>query len=352
MKLVTKISIITALLAVSATESEAEACTRVVYVGNDNQVITGRTLDWVADIPVNIYVMPQGMNRVGFDTPNTINWTSKYGSVVTVGYDMGVSEGMNEKGLVCNLLYLPGTIYSLPGDTRPEMGTAVWAQYVLDNFATVSEAVEQLSKDVFRIAAPQMPGGNSTTIHMAISDITGNNAIIEYIDGKISIHEGKDYTVLTNAPPFDQQLAINEYWQNIGGLHMLPGTNRSSDRFARGYFYINAIPRDANRQMALGGVFGVVRNVSVPLGISVPEQPEISSTRWRSVSDQKELVYFFETTLSPGVIWIDLKKFDLTPNAPVMKLDLMHGTQDLVGDVRNDFIQSTPFTPLFSLPSK
>lgn len=351
MKLVTKITLIATIAIVSTNAREADACTRVVYAGNDNQIITGRTLDWVSDIPVNIYIMPQGMNRIGYDSPNTIKWTSKYGSVVTVGYDIGVSEGMNEKGLVCNLLYLPGTIYSLPGDTRPEMGTAVWAQYVLDNFATVSEAVAQLSKDEFRIAAPQMPGGNSTTIHMAISDTTGNNAIIEYIDGKISIHEGKDYTVLTNAPPFDQQLAINEYWQNIGGLHMLPGTNRSSDRFARGYFYINAIPRDANRQMALGGVFGVVRNVSVPLGISIPGQPEISSTQWRSVSDQKERVYFFETTLSPGVIWVDMKKFDMTPGSPVMKLDLMHGTNDLVGDVFNNFVQSPPFTPLFSLPT-
>ena len=129
---------------------------------------------------------------------------------------------MNEKGLVASLLYLPETVYSQPGDTRPIMGISIWAQYVLDNFATVSEAVEDLQKDAFRIDAPSMPNGSASTLHMAITDTTGNSAIIEYLDGKISIHEGRQYRVLTNSPSYDKQLAINEYWQNIGGLVMLP----------------------------------------------------------------------------------------------------------------------------------
>ena len=28
----------------------------------------------------------------------------------------------------------------------------------------------------------------------------------------------------------------------VGGLHMLPGTNRAADRFARASFYVHAIP--------------------------------------------------------------------------------------------------------------
>ena len=351
MNLVTKISVLSVAALIGSAPLDADACTRVVYIGDSGIVITGRTLDWKENIGTNLYVMPRGMERAGYDDNNTIKWTSRYGSVVAVGYDMGVSEGMNEKGLVCNLLYLPGTVYSLPGDNRPAMSTSVWAQYVLDNFATTAEAVNELKKDAFRIDAPAMPGGNSTTLHMAISDTTGNSAIIEYIDGKISIHEGKEYQVLTNAPTYDDQLAINDYWQGVGGMHMLPGTNRSSDRFARGYFYINAIPKNANRQMALGGVFGVVRNVSVPLGISVPEQPEISSTRWRSVADQQNKIYFFETTLSPSVIWVDLSKMDLRKGAAVKKLDLLN-TPDYPysGEVNDRMVTSKPFTPMYHIP--
>lgn len=34
-----------------------EACTRAVYIGPDQMVITGRTMDWKEDIMTNIYVL-------------------------------------------------------------------------------------------------------------------------------------------------------------------------------------------------------------------------------------------------------------------------------------------------------
>ena len=61
---------------------------------------------------------------------------------------------------------------------------------MLDNFATVSEAVEELKKQTFRIDAPDMPNGSASTLHMAITDETGNSAVLEYIDGNLIIHEG------------------------------------------------------------------------------------------------------------------------------------------------------------------
>lgn len=337
------------VLAVAIAAPRADACTRVVYLGDDGNIITGRTLDWKEEIATNLYVMPRGMTRAGYDVADsTLTWTSVYGSVVAVGYDMGVSEGMNERGLVCNLLYLPGTTYSLPsGDTRVYMSSSVWAQYVLDNFATVSEAVLSLQQDLFRINAPSMPGGSSTTLHMAISDRTGNSAIIEYVDGKLNIYEGEQYQVLTNAPPYPQQLAVAKYWLEVGGMHMLPGTNRSYDRFARASFYINAIPKNATPAMALAGVFGVLFNCSVPVGISVPEQPEISSTRWRTVADQKRLVYYYGTTLNPSIMWVDLNEFELQPGAPVMKLDIMNAKKPYLGNVIHDMKPSPAFKPLF-----
>lgn len=86
-------------------------------------------------------------------------------------------------------------------------------------------------------------GGPESTLHLAITDETGNTAVLEYLDGKLSIHEGKEYRVMTNSPRYEQQLAINDYWKEIGGLQMLPGTNRASDRFVRASFYIHAIPK-------------------------------------------------------------------------------------------------------------
>ena len=321
-----------------------------VYIGPEQMVITGRTMDWKEDIMSNIYVFPRGMKRAGYNKGETVNWTSKYGSVIATGYDIGTCDGINEKGLVASLLFLPESVYSLPGDTRPVMGISIWTQYVLDNFATVHEAVEELKKETFRIDAPRMPNnGPESTLHLAITDETGNTAILEYLDGKLNIHERKEYRVMTNSPRYEEQLAINRYWEEIGGLVMLPGTNRASDRFVRASFYIKAIPQTSDAKIAVPSVLSVMRNVSVPLGINTPDKPHISSTRWRSISDQKNKVYYFESTLTPNLFWLDLKKIDFSPSAKVKKLPLSNG-EIYAGDAIKDLRDSKPFDFLFQTP--
>ena len=328
---------------------QAEACTRAVYLGPDGMTATGRTMDWREDPLTNLYIFPRGTARRGANTDNTVFWTSKYGTLSAAGYDIGITDGMNEAGLVANLLFLPESVYERPGDTRPVMGLSIWTQYVLDNFATVSEAVEELKKQTFRIDAPDMPNGSASTLHMAITDETGNSAVLEYIDGNLIIHEGKEYQVMTNSPRYDLQLAVNDYWKEVGGLNMLPGTNRSSDRFVRASFYIHAIPQTSDAKIAVPSVLSVMRNVSVPFGITTLDKPYISSTRWRSVSDQKNRVYYFESTLTPNLFWIDLHKVDFSPNASIKKLSLTHG-EVYAGDVVKDFKDSRSFTFMFELP--
>lgn len=331
--------------------SAAEPCTRAVYLGPNNMTVTGRTMDWRDEMPTNLWLLPRGIQRVSYDRGPHLSWTSKYGSIAAVSYDIGTSEGMNEKGLVAQLLYLTESRYDRPGtDNRPVMGMSIWCQWVLDNFATVSEAVAEMRKDSFRIDAPAMPGGQASTMHMALSDSTGNSAIIEYLDGKITIHEGHQYQVLTNSPPYDRQLAVLDYWKPIGGLNMLPGTNKSSDRFVRASFYINAVEQSSDPKTAVAAVFSVMRAVSVPLGISVSDHPNNSSTRWRSVSDQKNRIYYFETTLAPAILWVDLQAADLKPGAPVKKLTLTGG-QEYAGDATAKFAETKPFTFLFEIPA-
>lgn len=328
---------------------KAEACTRAVYIGTDNMVVTGRTMDWKEDIMSNIYVFPRGVARAGYNKGETVKWTSKYGSVLATGYDIGTCDGMNEKGLVASLLFLPESVYDRPNDNRPVMGISIWTQYVLDNFATVHEAVEELKKETFRIDAPRMPNGSASTLHMAITDEEGNTAVLEYLDGTLSIHEGKEFQVMTNSPRYDYQLAINDYWKEVGGLQMLPGTNRSSDRFVRASFYINAIPKTSDAQTAVASVLSVMRNVSVPFGITTPDKPYISSTRWRSVADQKNKVYYFDSVLTPNLFWLDLKKIDFSPKAGIKKLTLTNG-EIYAGDAVKDLKDSKSFVFLFQTP--
>lgn len=154
---------------------------------------------------------------------------------------------------------------------------------------------------------------------------------------------------MTNSPRYDLQLAVNDYWKEVGGLQMLPGTNRSSDRFVRASFYVHAIPQTADPKIAVPSVLSIMRNVSVPFGISTPDKPHISSTRWRSVSDQKDRVYYFESTLTPNLFWIDLKKVDFSPKVGVKKLTLTNG-EIYAGEANKDFKESKGFNFLFRLP--
>lgn len=80
-----------------------EACTRVVYLGANDQVITARSMDWKVDVGTNLWIFPRGMDRSGEAGPNSVKWKSKYGSVISSGYDISTTDGMNEAGLVATM---------------------------------------------------------------------------------------------------------------------------------------------------------------------------------------------------------------------------------------------------------
>jgi choloylglycine hydrolase len=245
---------------------------------------------------------------------------------------------------VANLLYLAESEYVKPSlnDKRQPLSISVWAQYILDNYGTVAEAVSDIQKEPFYVVTMMTPDGHAGTVHLAISDSSGDSAIFEYIGGKLVIHHGRQYQVMTNSPIYDQQLALNAYWQQIGGTTFLPGTNRAADRFVRASFYINTIPKTANDREAIAGTFSVIRNLSVPLGISTPGQPNIASTLWRTVSDQKNKRYFFESVRSPNVFWVNLADMDFAPGSPTKKLTLTEGAI-FAGNAAAQFQPATPF---------
>lgn len=350
------------LAAMTALSGAALACTRTLYVGADNTVITGRNMDWKEDMASNLWVFPAGLKRDGAAGPKSIAWTSKYGSVVVSGYEVGSTDGLNERGLVANLLYLAESEYPKSVEGRPYLSIAAWVQYVLDNFGTVAETVTALRAEPYNILAPSLPNGVPAALHLSISDATGDSAIFEYIEGKLVIHHGKQYSVMTNSPSYEKQIALNEYWKEIGGLTFLPGTNRAADRFARASFLLNSIPKSLDKNyiqgvpqqsyanQAVAGVLSVQRAVSVPLGISTPDQPNISSTIWRTASDQKNLIYYFDSATRPNTFWVPLAKLDLKPGASVKKLTIQNG-EVYSGDVSDKFKNAEPFKFLPASPN-
>ncbi len=334
----------------------AIACTRAMYVGPDNVVVTGRNMDWSENMDANLWSIPRGTAHDGAAGKNSIKWVSKYGSVVATAYDIAAADGMNEKGLVANTLYLANAQWGNVG-SKPTLSVSLWAQYALDNFATVAEAVIALRAEPFRIGAPNLPNGAPASVHLSLSDPTGDSAIFEYLAGVLVIHHGKQFQVMTNEPSYDNQLAINSYWTDVGGLNFLPGSFSPSDRFARASFMVGALPTAISKAYAPAlpdqtletqaslGVLGVMRAVSVPLGEGVPGKPNISTTLWRSVSDHKNKVYYFDSATSPSAFWVDLKQLDFAAGAGVKKLT-MTGGKTYSGNATALFANATLFKPL------
>jgi choloylglycine hydrolase len=80
------IAIITIGTLIAVPCDQSMACTRTLYVGEDNTVITGRNMDWKEDMASNLWIFPAGMERNGAAGPRSIEWTSRYGSVIVSGY--------------------------------------------------------------------------------------------------------------------------------------------------------------------------------------------------------------------------------------------------------------------------
>jgi choloylglycine hydrolase len=326
------------------THFSGQACTRVLYQTATGKFIVGRNMDW-SDLTMasDFWIFPRGMSKDGGVGSGSIGWTSKYGSLIISIYEAATVDGINEKGLVGNVLYLAESDYG-DSTTRNQslLSVGAWLQYILDNYQTVEEVVNAMAEDPLTIVTTKLPNGVAASGHLALADPSGDSAILEYLEGKLKIHHGKHTTIMTNSPPFDQQLAIMAYWDIIGGNNFLPGTIHAADRFVRASYNLKSSPKFSDERSAVASVFSQMRSVGVPFGMSEPEHPNIASTLWRSIIDLQGKRYYFDSVINPSVIWVDLERLDFSPGVKVKKLELSK-ISDTGGEVSSRFQPAVPF---------
>ncbi len=315
-------------------------CTRVLWNTNQIAVLTARTMDWATTTDPMLLVFPRGVKRNGgrlgpvdFIKDNPAKWTAKYGSIVTAMYGLGSADGMNEKGLAAHLLFLRTTDFGPRDPGKPGLHAGLWAQFLLDRAATVEEALEL--QDTIQIVMVEARG-RQATVHLALEDASGDSAIIEYVGGKLTVHHGREYRIMTNDPAYDEQLALlaQQDFSNPSSQMPLPGNVNPVDRFQRASYYAALLPEPKNEREAVAGVMAIVRNCSVPFGAPYHDFG-IYNTEYRTVTDSTNKRYFFELATSPNVIWADLSKFDFKHGAPVMSLN--PDNIKLAGDVSSKF---------------
>jgi choloylglycine hydrolase len=322
----------------ATTESYARAgvtlCTRVLWNDNSVAVLAGRTADWFkapgprgASDP-KLHVMPRGLRKSGAMEGNEVvvsqnpaTWTSRHGSVVVANYNSVVVDGMNEKGLAAHALALDVTNYGPRDVARPGISMTLVVPYILDNAATVVEALALLP-GIQPVAVPMM--GYSTGLSFSIEDRLGDSAVVEYINGAEVIRHGRQYRVVTNTKlDIAEGLLTNYDFTNPTNAVTIPGNTNSDDRFVRASWYSNLLSRvtPRNRLEAKAALMSVMRNVSDPIGAPGSRPGVVHETDWRTLSDLTNRVYVFENPRTLTSLRTDLSRLDFRRGSGVRTID-------------------------------
>ncbi len=306
--------------------TQANACSRVTYTSKDGSVVTGRTMDWFKPDEVQFVLSPKGIEYSGLGS-NPLKWSSKYASLAVTSYGF-VNSGINEERLAVDVLYLETSNY---GDLQPEEKTVtseMVTRFLLDNFSSAQEVADYFENEKFRVVLDEERAkllGAPINIHYIVTDKTGDNVIIEYIDGKAKIHHQKGRIVFTNDPEYDKMLAIRDYFKEAGIEGSMPGSSLSQARFVYLTGWLDQmvnnpfpeikteIPGYTFADQTSAMVLSLMRGVSTPYGLVFDtEHLNNTSTLWRTISDVKNGVFYFDSALLPLTFKVDLKQVDFT----------------------------------------
>ncbi|MGI9275302.1 MAG: linear amide C-N hydrolase [Endozoicomonas sp.] len=229
-KLLLAASVATVLTGITDT---ASACTRVLWETQDHGVFVGRTMDWLEPNHPTIDVRAKGQSYRGYDGDNALEWTSKYSSIGVSLYGVGLVDGFNETGFSANALFLDEEAPGEKDNNKKQVQNARLIAYLLDSFATVEEALENI--DSLQVQQFEH-NGIAMKGHYSLQDASGDSAILQFIDGKWQVYHGKEYTVMTNSPTYQEHL---DNWEaakpktesDYRGTFELPGNVSSDQRF-------------------------------------------------------------------------------------------------------------------------
>ena len=296
----------------------AFACSTFLLAKN-GQYVFGRNYDWVSGNGM-VVVNARGVQKTSLvmEGEKAATWTAKCGSITFNQYGKDFPHGgINEKGLVVELMWLDGTAYPAR-DNRAAMNELQWIQYQLDNFATVDEVIA--SNKTIRISDK-----DAVPLHYLVADASGKAATIEFIAGQMVVHKGTDlrFPVLTNTP-------YAEALQQVTTKGNASFDNNSVNRFATACRMVQGFQQTPSAAKPVDYAFTILDKIA-----------QGSFTKWRIVYDITAREIHFSTGGQRKTI--ALKSFDFSCSGPTLFLNINSNNK---GDV------TAAFTPLTSAINK
>lgn len=293
----------------------AFACT-TFCLKSKGEMLFGRNYDWQIGDGL-IFVNKRGVQKVSTVAAdsNPVKWTSRYGSVTFNQYGReNPMGGMNEAGLVIELMWLDETEYPKP-DARPGIDVLEWIQRNLDTAESVSEVLKN---------AENMRIKSQVKIHYLINDKDGNSATVEFLNGRMIAHAGDKlpYSALAN-DTYDKSV---NYLKTAQPEQVK--TSSSFDRFTRAAESAKEFAaKPKSEQEAVDYAFAVLNDVA-----------QKGYTQWSIVYDQKRGKIYFRTKDNSSIKNIDAKAFDYSCATQVKMFDINSADS---GDVTGKFTDYT-----------
>lgn len=293
------------------------SCT-TFFLHKHGQLAFGRNYDWVSETGMLCSNL-RGLSKKSIKMPegSSANWVSKYGSITFNQYGKEFPNGgMNEMGLVVEMMWLDGSQYPKP-DKRPSMFVLQWIQYQLDNCASVKDVIATNKK--IRISQQ----GNAP-VHYLIADASGDAATIEFLAGRLVVHRGSNLPlpVLANtAYATSARLADVEISED---KDKLPQSHSFSDnsvrRFAHACSMVKKYQQSDVNSPIVDYSFQILDRVS---------QPEF--TKWSIVYDLNNKTVYFKSASFRDVKSVAFSDVDLSCNAKAVSFDMNQPSSGSVG---------------------
>ncbi len=281
-------------------------------------MVFGRNYDWITGNGM-VCTNNKGLAKTSDKTRDgeTISWVSQYGSITFNQYGKEFpTGGMNEKGLVVEMMWLDGTKY--PGaDDRPAIGELQWIQYQLDNCSTVDELIATDKK--LRIASI-----GTTPLHFLVADAKGNAATIEFFEGKMKVYQGKDmpFSVLTN-DEYAFSLAQTKTVTSSSGGNSLSFTSNSIDRFVKACNMLETFQQAGENTPVIEYASGILDKVA-----------QGTHTKWSIVYDITNKKIYFKSLGFPQIKNLAFSAFDFTCSVAAKAWEI---NQNVTGDISKLF---------------
>jgi penicillin V acylase-like amidase (Ntn superfamily) len=287
-------------------------------IQHNGQIAFGKNYDWITGNGV-VCTNQKGLYKSSYrqSDGDVISWLSKYGSISFNQYGKEFpTGGMNEAGLVIELMWMDGTHYPLPDD-RPSVSELQWIQYQLDNCVSVEEVIS--TDTLLRISS------SATPLHFLIADSGGNAAVIEFINGKMVAYWGKElpYSVLTN----------NFYSSTL--KHMLNSDNskiaytftfqgNSLERFVTASNMVKNYPIKSSNKSVIDYSFDVLESVK-----------QSNFTKWSIVYDISQRKIYFKSELNPELKWVNFSNINFSCLSNQLFFNINQGMN---GNISKNFI--------------